>query len=359
MPIRFATVGVIIVLAATPAMSKSKDLPKPGPGELATIDPVFDQVALRVGYLSDVGQYDEAWTLCDSLRSAFPDHPAPYLYTASVYVNWMQSHRLSDYEGEVAANVERAIEVGTRLQKTSDDALLSANVGAAYGYRAMTRLRRHNWIGAYLDGRRSIGHVRDALEADPQLYDLYFPLGGYHYWRTARSSFFRAVAFWMPDRRDLVLQQMELAVHHGRYIRNGALHGIALSLYDAGDIDRALAFNGQVMALIDPPTNGSLYLRGRLMARVENWPAVEATFQQLLAKLPAHAVGYQVECKYWIARAHQAEGRLAQARVLVGEALAQSLQRNPEQEIESALESFDAIREQLVELGNELESDNQ
>jgi len=78
MPIRFATVGVIIVLAATPAMSKSKDLPKPGPGELATIDPVFDQVALRVGYLSDVGQYDEAWTLCDSLRSAFPDHPAPY-----------------------------------------------------------------------------------------------------------------------------------------------------------------------------------------------------------------------------------------------------------------------------------------
>ena len=172
------TIGLLlIVLAATPAVSRSDELPTPATGELSTAEPVFDKAASRVGYLSDVGRYEEAWALCDSLREAFPDQPAPYLYTASEYVNWMQSHRLSDYENEVDANVEQAIEAGTRLQKTSDDAWLSSHVGSAYGLRAMARVRRHNWIGDYMDGRRSIGHLRAALERDPQLYDLYFPIG--------------------------------------------------------------------------------------------------------------------------------------------------------------------------------------
>lgn len=95
------------------------------------------------------------------------------------------------------------------------------------------------------------------------------------------------------------------------------------------------------------------------MARAENWPVVEATLRQLHAKLPARAVGYRVECKYWIARAIQAEGRLQEARVLVGEALTQSLQRNAELEIESVLESFDVIRQQLAELMHELEVGDQ
>jgi len=82
-----------------------------------------------------------------------------------------------------------------------------------------------------------------------------------------------------------------------------------------------------------------------LIARVENWPAVEATFLQLLAKVPERAVGYQVECKYWIARAIQARGSLEEARKLAAEALAQSLQRKPELEVESVLESFDVIHQ--------------
>ena len=236
---------LLIVLAATPAVSRSDGLPTPATGALSTAEPVFDKAVSRVGYLSDVGRYEEAWALCDSLREAFPDHPAPYLYTASVYVSWMLSHRLSDYEDEVDANVERAIEVGTRLQKPSTDAWLSSHVGSAYGLRAMARVRRHNWSGAYMDGRRSIGHLRAALERDPRLYDLYFQLGGYHYWRTARSSFIRVVAFWMRDRRELGLQQMELVVPHGRYIRHGALHGIALALMMPGVSAPPLPSNNQ------------------------------------------------------------------------------------------------------------------
>ncbi|MBT3341562.1 MAG: hypothetical protein HN404_01080 [Gemmatimonadetes bacterium] len=344
---------VVMVLVAIPSHGWT-DLPSPAAGELATIDPLFDAEATRIGFLVDVGRYEEAWALCDSLTRAHPGHPAPHLFTAGAYVSWMQSYRLSDYEAQVDESVARAIEVGTQLQETSEDAWLSSQIGCAYSYRAMARFRRHNWIGAYLDGRRSINYMKAALELDPQLYDAYFSLGGYHYWRTARSSFIRAVAFWMPDLRDLGLQQMELAVDHSRYVRHAALHGLALTLFDAGGIEAALNHNDQAMGVIDPPTNGSLYLRGRLMAQLQDWEAATMAFQQLLTKLPPRAIGYQVECKYWIARAHQAQGRLDEARQLVTAAMKQSESRNPAAEVESALESFDAIHRRLVELDTQL-----
>lgn len=322
----------------------------PAVGELGTIDSLFHTAALRIGYLSDVARYEEAWALCDSLQSIHPTQPAPHLYKAAIYVNWMQSYRLNDYQAEVEDNVQRAIDAGVQMLKMSKDAWVSSHVGSAYSYRAIARLRRHNWIGAFLDGRRSIDYLQAALDEDPRLYDVYFPLGGYHYWRTARSSFIRTVAFWMPDRRKLGIRQIDLAIRHGRYIRHGALHGIALSLLDTGDYEAALAYNDQIMAAIEPPTNGSLYTRGRLKAKLRDWPDVEAIFTQLLSQLPDRAIGYQVECKYWIARAAQQQGKVDAALQLSQEALVQSQSRNPALELESVLENFDSIHERLVKL---------
>ena len=68
-----------LILAAIliPLSGWTDDLPVPAPGELATADPLFDTAALRIGHLSDVGRYEEAWALCDSLQRAFPDHAGP------------------------------------------------------------------------------------------------------------------------------------------------------------------------------------------------------------------------------------------------------------------------------------------
>jgi len=133
------------------------------------------------------------------------------------------------------------------------------------------------------------------------------------------------------------------------------MHGLALSLYDAGEIEAALAVNQQVMDRIDPSTNGSTFMRGRLLARQESWVEVEKTFRGLQARLPAAAVGYQVECKYWIARALQGQQRTDEARQLVREALELSKSRDEKHELESALESFATIRKQLMSLSEQLQ----
>lgn len=128
---------------------------------------------------------------------------------------------------------------------------------------------------------------------------------------------------------------MELAALHSRYIRNGALHGIALSLYDAGEFERAVVFNTQVVGPIEPATNGSLYMRSRLLARRQDWSNVEVTLKTLLEKLPPRSVGYQVECKHWIARASHELGREQDAREWAAEALVQRETRQPDLELET------------------------
>lgn len=353
--------GTALVVAAIlfAVAGHADELPRPAVGELTPVDATFHDAATRIIHLSDVARYEEALALCDSLRSAHPDHPAPFLSTAAIYVSWMQSHRLNPFEEEVEENAQKAIDTGTRRLESGDDPWVSFYVGSAYGYRALARLRRHNWIGAFLDGRRSMGHLRSALEQEPRLYDAYFALGGYHYWRTARSDFLRTVAFWMRDRRALGLRQMQLAVDHGRYIRTGALHGLALAYYDAGDFDKALALNDVLMETIEPPTNGTLYMRGRLAAQQGDWSEVEANFRRLLGRLTEESVGYQVECKYWIAQSLNKRGQTRAARHLAGEAIEQARHRQASAELESALDDFDTVHSWLRQLDESLTGQSQ
>ena len=331
------------------------EFPSVGPDGGTAIDSTFD-LPLSAGlYLIARGRHDAAIALFDSLQRVFPRHPAPHLYVAGVYQNWMLGNRLNDFEAQVQESIQLAIDKGTALLQTSDDPWLRFYIGAAYGYRALYRFRRHNWIGAYLDGRRSVASFDRALAAMPELYDSYFGLGSYHYWRTARSGLLRLVAFWVKDLRQLGLEELRLAVDHGRYSAREATYGLAIAYYDYGDYDKALAINDMAMKLADPPSKGALYIRGRLMARLGNWPEAEAAYRELLSRLPARSIGYQVECKYWIAEALNAQQRLAEAHEMAREALTQSKSRNKAAELESALDDFDTIRKRLEELDRRLE----
>jgi tetratricopeptide (TPR) repeat protein len=319
----------------------------PFPRGTAAIDSTFD-TPLSVGLdLIARGRHDAAIALFDSLQRAFPRHPAPHLYVAAAYQDWMLVNRLNDFEDHVQESVELAIDKGNALLRTSEDSWLRFYIGAAYGYRALYRFRRHSWVGAYLDSRRSVASFDHALAAMPDLYDCYFGLGSYHYWRTARSGLLRLVAFWIRDRRQLGLEELRFAVRHGRYSAADATYGLTNAYYDFGDYDRALTINEMAMKLADPPSNGALYMRGRIMARLGNWPDAEAAYRELLSRLPARSIGYQVECKYWIAEALNAQHRMAEAHEVSSEALTQSRSRNKATELESALDGFDSIRDRL------------
>jgi hypothetical protein len=58
----------------------------------------------------------------------------PYLYTASVYINTMQSDPLNAYPAQVDTNVRATIDHGTRMLAEGADARLHLDVASAYGW---------------------------------------------------------------------------------------------------------------------------------------------------------------------------------------------------------------------------------
>jgi len=334
------------------------EVPANQPDEKAPIDSTFHE-ALTTGLNhTSNNRYLEALALFDSLQQVFPHHPAPYFYKAATYQSWMLTYRLTKFQNDLYENVKLAIEKGTRLLEKENDPWLHFYIGAAYGFKALHRFRQHNWIGAYIDGIKGINNFNTALEKLPNLYDCYYGLGSYHYWRTAKSKFISKLIFWMADKRQLGLEQLQLSIDKGRYCPYEATHGLVIAYYHHGDYYKALALNSVAMKLSDPPSLGSLYMYGRLMAWFEKWSAVQDIFQSILERLvaqPDQSISYQVECKYWIAEALKNQHKPAEAYKLVKQALAQSEYWIKDKELENPLESFDVIKKWLEQLKDDLE----
>ena len=342
-------------LVLLPALAAA--IPRPEAGALAPIDPLFHQPLSRGITLVYADRFAESLALFDSLSQAHPRHPGPPFYKAAVYQTWMISYRFNGFAHELEASVQEAIEKAEILLAESDDPWLMFYSAGAYGYRAFYKFRRYNWLGAYRDSRKSLKHLKAGLSLEPNLYDAYLALGAYHYWSTAKSKVLRLLTFWMKDRRDQGLAELELAMAHSRYARQEARLVLVTALFDYGQYQRGLDVLELGAAPLEQQINSELYLRGRLLEKLDRHLEAQPVFQRLLVRLEAKeyaGLGYQIECKYRLARIKVKQNQLVAARALAAEALAMCDRRDGDKELESDLIGFDQIKAELEELHREL-----
>lgn len=346
-----------MILSVTPASSYIDRVPDVAPGAVASNNPIFHDPLSRGIELIFNDQYEEGLAIFDRLQRTYPDHPAPYFFRAATYQNWMSSIRVKRFEKELEENVRLAIEKGYELLKREDDPWLHFYIGAAYGYRAFNQFRKHDWIGAYIDAKKGVEEFRKALTKNPNLYDVYLGLGSYHYWRTAKSRFIRIIAFWMSDKRELGLRQLEFSIEHGLYAKHQASYNLIAAYFDYGRYEKAMDILDRTLESKDSPGISDLYYKGRLLAKFERWLEAESVFREILERLENctfASVGYQVECKYWIALALKAQNKDAKALHWIERALAQSKKRNGDLELEGPFENFGEIRNKLHSLHRDL-----
>ncbi|MFC1539440.1 tetratricopeptide repeat protein [Candidatus Latescibacterota bacterium] len=357
MEIKFLYIFIVLLMFI---FLNNNEVPIAQSNERAPIDSTFqDELTIGVNHVSN-NRYEEALALFDSLQQVFPYHPAPNFFIAFTYQSWMLTYRFNEFQNDFYVNTKLALDKGTRLLEKNNDPWLNFYVGAAYGYKALHRFRQHNWIGAYIDGRKGINNLNTALEKLPNLYDCYYGLGNYNFWSTEKSKFIRILVFWMEDKRKRGLDQLQLSIDRGRYCPYEATHGLIIAYYYYGDYDKALALNNIAMELNDNPSLETLYMRGRLMARFEKWSEVQTIFQKILEQLVVHpyqSIGYQVECKYWIAEALKSQNQPYEAYELTVHALAQSKNWSKDKEIDNPLEGFDIIKKHLEKLHDKLEKE--
>ncbi len=335
-------------------------VPVISPDIMGSTDPLFhDTVSFGIEMVFNE-RYEESIALLNSLHEKYPHHPGPHFFKTAIYQIWMSSFRINRYEKELESNVQLAIEKGNKILKQDNDPWIHFYVGASYGYRAFNRFRKNDWIGAFLDARRGVRNFREALSKEPGLYDVYLGLGTYHYWRTAKSSFLRIIAFWIPDKRELGLKQIEFSLNHGQYAPNEATYGLISAYFDYGDYEKALEILDRAMTRRQSPSTSDLYFKARLLMKFKRWMEVESLFKRIIERIKNHklpCVGYQVEVKYWLAVVLMKQKKTSEALEWLEEALDQSRNRDGSSELEGPFESFSDIKFRLRNMQDELLGD--
>lgn len=151
--------------------------------------------------------------------------------------------------------------------------------------------------------------------------------------------------------------QLELSVDHGQYSPDEASYALIAAYYDYGRPEEAINLYNHTLAKKNAPTLSNLYFKGRLMVRSERWREAESLFRKILQRLENHqfaSLGYQVECKYWIALSLKKQNEISEAFQLTEKALAQSKKRRSDLEIEDPFENFKQIKNRLKKLHKEL-----
>ena len=344
----------VILLSVSPAFSHpSESVPDVPPGTAASKDPIFfDAVSPGINLVLH-DRFKESLLLFERIQQTYPDHPAPHFFKAATYQSWMSSSRLNKFQEDFEKNIQLTIQKGNELLKQKNNPWILFYVGAAYGYQAFNEFRKHRWIDAYFDAKKGVESFREALEEDPKLFDVYLGLGSYHYWRTAKSQFLRLITFWVPDKRELGLRQLEFAFQHGAYAPDQAGYNLVAAYFDYGQYKKAMQILNRIIEKKKIAGVSDLYFKGRLLKEFERWSEAESVFRELLEHLENDeffSAGYKAECLYWIAALLTKQKKRSEALEFANRALAQNGKRNTDSELEGPFEDYTEIEIRLERL---------
>jgi len=195
-----------------------------------------------------------------------------------------------------------------------------------------------------------ISSLKKAVKIDTSLYDAYYGLGTFHYWRSAKSKILRFLIFRKDQQKGI--NEVWKAIKKGRYTDIEGKYALVAIYYDCGDYEKAFTLNQELNELF-PPNPSCLYMRCQLYEQQGKWEAAKQTLHQLLQHLlnsEYKSIGYEVECHYRIAHCHYKLGEYDKALEHVKKVLDLRNERDASKEMEGPLEDFDEIVEKAVNL---------
>ncbi|MGB8658107.1 MAG: hypothetical protein WCE90_10050 [Candidatus Zixiibacteriota bacterium] len=236
----------------------------------------------------------------------FPDQPIGYFYVAASLQNVMDDYRNYSYSDEFFKYMNLAIKAGEQRKKkgnlTAYDYLY---FGGAIGFRGINEALTGDWVGAFVDGLKGKGYLEKALQMDPQLYDVYYGLGAYHFWRSLKSRIF----WWLPfvsDNRQKGINMIKVAIEKGKYAKEDAKFALVRIWVENKEYDKAFAMIDELKRTY--PYNPFLYwFLGQAQMETKMYDGAITTYQALLQALttsPYYHPAGEVECRYDLALAY-------------------------------------------------------
>jgi len=280
------------------------------------IDLDYDSIIFRgIDYIHQ-DSFDQGISEFKKIVELHPDEPVGYFFIAASLQTLIDDYRNEKYKSDFERYVDLAIEKGSqKVEENPNSALAHFYLGGSLGYRGIYRSFRGSWWGAFRDGGKAHSHLKKALELDSTLYDAYFGLGAYHYWKSVKSKLF----WWLPffgDERQKGIQETMHAIQKGKYAKEEAAYSLLRIYLEEKDYPSVLKWSQEVKR-INEHNPFRLWMTGFAHMGQGNWLEAKDVFLQLLNVLkssPYYDPAGEYECRYWLAYIYFNSGNLESAK---------------------------------------------
>src|SRR3989337_217890 len=319
------------------------------------IKPDLDSIIVRGVDFIRGDKFDQGIAEFKRVIELYPDEPAGYFFVGASLQGLIDDYRNEKYNAEFEKYINLAIKKGNaKVDENPNSASEHFYLGGALGYRGIYRSFRGNWWGAFRDGGNAYSHLKEALELDPQLYDAYYGVGAYHYWKRAKSKLF----WWLPffgDERKKGIQETMIAIQTGQYANTEAAMSLLRIYLEEKDYPAVLKWSEEVKK-INPDNPFRLWMIAYAYIGLKNWDEAQNTFLYLLNVLkssPYYDPAGEYECRYWLAFTNFNLGNLQSAQ----QELNRAIQPEPEVKGNDYAEPFlDKVKGLQREISQKLKS---
>ena len=182
-------------------------------------------------------RYSEADSIIESLRTAYPNDPAPLFLKGSNLHDDMTNRE--DYRDADRVDAIFDTAIGMAIADTSDPWNIWI-IGSSLGYKAMTDIEFGRYFSAYGTSRRALGFLKIALSKPETHFDAALGTGGYYFWASSALGFLTYLPL-VPDNRDEGLEYLREARDSSLYSRDAAAHALVYVFCKMGQTDSARA----------------------------------------------------------------------------------------------------------------------
>ncbi len=248
-----------------------------------------------------------AESLAADFTTAYPDHALGYLFKAITLVSAM-------YDAEESSRADHFHALLDSAQALAIDAVKTASgterawaflvLGHVESYRAVWEVRFGSRLSAARKGRAGAAHYRRGLAADSTLGDLYFGLGLYHYWKSAKAGVLRWIGL-VADDKERGYAQLQRAAAHSTISQQAAGSALIWVHFDRNEWDSAIILCNELLERY-PENHSFLWPLAKAHAGAERFAEAAAIYARLRSHYADNPGNYHnlIECDYHLARCY-------------------------------------------------------
>jgi tetratricopeptide (TPR) repeat protein len=232
-----------------------------------------DSARIAVVRAAQDALFNDRFQTADSLYRDYirqwPDDPGGYLYRAGVLMADMSDCEENLYEDEFKSLLKKVDSTTGAVLDTCSPrtaAWMYLFRGHSIAYHSLWESRFGSRLSAVRLGLRSDNEYEDGLERDSTVYDLYFGLGSYHYWKSAKAGMLRWFGIFRNE-KNKGIKELRLATDSSLLHRDLARSSLIWIWLDGGQYDSAIVVAQEFAARFP---DGKTFL----------WPLAQAWYEK-------------------------------------------------------------------------------